>query len=59
MLMADLVQVAQEREIPEALVVSPYYWHEMIGLAPNLLEGQDAQEWVNQLRDEEWERDWS
>ncbi|MEC4893677.1 MAG: hypothetical protein SAL07_24240 [Oscillatoria sp. PMC 1051.18] len=33
---------------------------EFRGIAPNLLEGQDAQEWVNQLRDEwaERERSW-
>jgi hypothetical protein len=28
----------------------------LAGIAPNLLEGQDAQEWVNEVR-KEWERD--
>ncbi|EDZ92552.1 MULTISPECIES: hypothetical protein [Limnospira] len=29
-------------------------WQELRGIAPNLLNGQDAQEWVNQLR-REWD----
>ncbi len=29
-------------------------WRELRGIAPNLLGGQDAQEWVNQLR-REWD----
>jgi hypothetical protein len=32
-------------------------WRELRGLAPNLLEGQDAQEWVNELRTEWDERE--
>jgi hypothetical protein len=31
-------------------------WLNLAGIAPNLLEGQDAQEWVNEVR-KEWERD--
>jgi hypothetical protein len=27
-------------------------WRELRGIAPNLLNGQDAQEWVNELRSE-------
>ncbi|MDX2213083.1 MAG: hypothetical protein SFY66_07315 [Oculatellaceae cyanobacterium bins.114] len=27
-------------------------WRELRGIAPNVLDGQDAQEWVNQLRSE-------
>ncbi|GAB4292715.1 MAG: hypothetical protein Fur0025_28550 [Oscillatoriaceae cyanobacterium] len=27
-------------------------WQELRGIAPNLLNGQDAQEWVNELRKE-------
>lgn len=27
------------------------------GIAPNLLEGQDAQTWVTEIRGKEWERD--
>ncbi len=29
-------------------------WQELRGIAPNVLGGRDAQEWVNELRDE-WE----
>lgn len=29
-------------------------WQELRGIAPNILEGKDAQDWVNELRDE-WE----
>ena len=29
-------------------------WQELRGIAPNILGGRDAQEWVNELRDE-WE----
>ena len=29
-------------------------WRELRGVAPNILGGQDAQDWVNQQRDE-WE----
>jgi len=32
-------------------------WRELRGIAPNLLAGQDAQEWVNQLRSEWDERE--
>lgn len=32
-------------------------WRELRGIAPNLLNGQDAQEWVNQLRSEWDERE--
>lgn len=28
-------------------------WQDLEGIAPNLLKGQDAQDWVNQIR-EEW-----
>lgn len=27
-------------------------WQDLEGIAPNLLQGEDAQIWVNQLRDE-------
>jgi hypothetical protein len=30
-------------------------WRELRGLAPNVLGGQDAQEWVNELRSE-WDK---
>ncbi len=32
-------------------------WHDLEGAVPNLLGGEDAQEWVNRLRDEWDERD--
>lgn len=32
-------------------------WQELRGIAPNLLNGQDAQEWVHQLRSEWDERE--
>lgn len=32
-------------------------WRELRGIAPNILDGQDAQEWVNQLRSEWTERE--
>jgi hypothetical protein len=32
-------------------------WRELRGIAPGLLAGQDAQEWVNQLRSEWNERE--
>ncbi|PSB24028.1 hypothetical protein [Stenomitos frigidus] len=32
-------------------------WRELRGIAPNVLNGQDAQEWVNQLRSEWDERE--
>jgi hypothetical protein len=33
-------------------------WRELAGIAPNLLNGEDAQEWVNKERDEwvQWEQ---
>lgn len=32
-------------------------WRELRGIAPNVLNGQDAQEWINQLRNEWDERE--
>ncbi len=32
-------------------------WHDLEGAVPNLLGGEDAQEWVNRLRDEWDERE--
>lgn len=41
----------------QTAVTSPaYYWREIAGIAPDLLRGQDAQEWINQIR-QEWERE--
>ena len=32
-------------------------WQELRGIAPNLLDGKDAQQWVNELRNEWDERE--
>lgn len=32
-------------------------WRELRGIVPNLLDGKDAQEWVNELRNEWDERE--
>lgn len=54
-LIAYLARRAQKTAVSEP---SPLYkWSDMAGVAPDLLEGQDAQTWVNQVRTEEWERD--
>ena len=34
----------------------PYDWMALRGIAPNLMEGEDAQEWVTRTRREEDER---
>lgn len=48
-LISYLTQQAQDPEpIDETLT-----WLDMEGIAPNLLEGQDAQEWVSQSREAE------
>ena len=31
-------------------------WLDFAGIAPNLLDGQDAQTWINELRETEWEK---
>lgn len=41
-----------------AAIVEPRRsWHDLEGAVPNLLGGEDAQEWVNRLRDEWDERE--
>ncbi|MCP4421580.1 MAG: hypothetical protein GY805_33630 [Chloroflexi bacterium] len=54
-LIAYLAQYAQRTASPKQ--ASKYSWRDIAGIAPNLLEGQDAQDWVNKIRTEEWERD--
>lgn len=54
-LIAYLAHQAHQVESPSALTTMT--WQQLAGIAPNLLEGQDAQEWVNDLRSTEWERD--
>jgi hypothetical protein len=51
-LIAYLAEQARQTAAPSTI----YYWRDIAGIAPNLLEGQDAQEWVNGVR-QEWERD--
>jgi hypothetical protein len=51
-LIAYLAQQAQQTAVP----APTYYWRDIAGIAPNLLAGQDAQEWVNQTR-QEWDRE--
>jgi hypothetical protein len=53
----QVLEVKQMKQSVEAVAVTPkpkYKVTDFYGIAPNLLEGMDAQEWVNQLRDE-WE----
>lgn len=53
-LIAYLAQHARETAVAEP---SPsYQWHDLAGVAPDLLAGQDAQDWVNQVRADEWDR---
>lgn len=47
-------QMKQSVESVAATEKPKHDLNEFYGIAPNLLEGVDAQEWVNQLRDE-WE----
>ena len=51
-LIVYLAQDAKQTAVP----ATTYYWRDIAGIAPNLLEGQDAQEWVNQTR-QEWDRE--
>lgn len=44
-----IVYLAQDAK-QTAVSATTYYWRDIAGIAPNLLEGQDAQEWVNQSR---------
>ena len=51
-LIAYLAQQAQQ----PAAQHETYYWGDLAGIAPDLLKGQDAQEWINNSR-REWDRD--
>ncbi|TAE55288.1 MAG: hypothetical protein EAZ76_12630 [Nostocales cyanobacterium] len=49
--------IKEIKQSVEAIAVIPkpkYKVTDFYGIAPNLLSGKDAQEWVNQMRDE-WE----
>jgi len=50
-LIAHLAQQAQQT----AVLQTTYYWCDIAGIAPDMLAGEDAQEWVNQTR-QEWDR---
>lgn len=45
-LIAYLAQQAKQMDSPQ----ETYYWRDLAGIAPDLLKGQDAQEWVNEGR---------
>ncbi|MFO7678873.1 MAG: hypothetical protein R6X34_02380 [Chloroflexota bacterium] len=53
-LIAYLAQQAQATAVAEPN--ARYQWHDLAGAAPDLLAGRDAQEWVNQVRADEWDR---
>lgn len=53
-LIAYLAQQAKHMDAPQ----ETYYWRDLAGIAPDLLKGQDAQSWVNEMR-QEWDRDQS
>jgi hypothetical protein len=51
-LIAYLAQLARQTDVTQ----ETYYWRDIAGIAPDLMKGQDAQEWVNKVR-QEWDRD--
>jgi hypothetical protein len=51
-LIAYLAQQARQKEGQQ----ETYYWCDIAGIAPDLMKGQDAQEWISQVR-QEWKRD--
>lgn len=52
---SQLIEQVQQMQTPE--MQPKKSWQDLEGIAPNLLNGEDAQTWVNQLRDEWDERD--
>lgn len=42
---------------PEKVAQPKRSWQDLRGIAPNVLKGKDAQEWVNELRNEWGERE--
>ncbi|BAU10295.1 hypothetical protein LEP3755_07790 [Leptolyngbya sp. NIES-3755] len=51
-------QLVEQVQQMQTLEVQPKKsWQDLAGIAPNLLNGEDAQVWVNQLRDEWDDRD--
>ncbi len=55
-LIAYLAQYAQQTTVLKE-PAPDYSWQDIAGIAPGLLEGMDAQEWINKIRTEEWDRD--
>jgi hypothetical protein len=55
-LIAYLAQYAQKTTVLKE-TAPEYKWQDIAGIAPDLLEGTDAQEWVSKIRSEEWDRD--
>jgi hypothetical protein len=51
-LIAYLAQHARQKEGTQ----ETYYWRDIAGIAPDLMKGQDAQEWISQVR-QEWKRE--
>jgi hypothetical protein len=60
---AEQIQVIEHinAKIPEVVSTTPTKksksWQDLAGIAPNLLDGEDAQAWVNRERNEwsQWE----
>lgn len=58
--MLELIAYLAQRAQHTAVLKEPspeYSWQDIAGIAPDLLEGMDAQEWVNKIRKEGWDRD--
>ncbi|HEY9647803.1 MAG TPA: hypothetical protein V6C88_15615 [Chroococcidiopsis sp.] len=60
-LVQKVLEGLKKPNFPENSTLAKRRVSEFYGIAPNLLEGRDAQEWVNELRDEWSEREtgWS
>lgn len=60
-LIRQVAEGLKQSEIIGAAKPKKHRVSEFYGIAPNLLEGKDAQEWVNELRDEWSDREaqWS
>jgi hypothetical protein len=54
-LIAYLAEQAQYKTVRES--APTYQWTDIEGIVEDSLTGMDAQEWVNQVRAQDWERD--
>jgi hypothetical protein len=54
-LIAYLADRAQQQILHES--TPTYQWTDIEGILEGSLTGMDAQEWVNQIRQQDWERD--